>query len=213
MKVAVSYLKSTLSAEKTIEKITETSADYIHVDLMDGLFVPKKNDDLEYHISLLQNQTKPLDIHLMMIDPIESIKKLQILQPATITVHLEIPKLKESLELLDTFKIGKGIAVNPETDIEKITPYLKEINEVLLMSVHPGAGGQTFMPSVVPKITWLKNYRKTHNLQFTIAVDGGINDQTISAIKDVDLVISGSFICESSDYEQQITKLRQQKNC
>ena len=213
MKVAVSYLKSTLSAEKTIEKITETSADYIHVDLMDGLFVPKKNDDLEYHISLLQNQTKPLDIHLMMIDPIESIKKLQILQPTTITVHLEIPKLKESLELLDTLKIGKGIAVNPETDIEKITPYLKEINEVLLMSVHPGAGGQTFMPSVVPKITWLKNYRKTHNLQFTIAVDGGINDQTISAIKDVDLVISGSFICESSDYEQQITKLRQQKNC
>lgn len=213
MKVAVSYLKSTLSAEKTIEKITETSADYIHVDLMDGLFVPKKNDDLEYHISLLQNQTKPLDIHLMMIDPIESIKKLQILQPTTITVHLEIPKLKESLELLDTLKIGKGIAVNPETDIEKITPYLKEINEVLLMSVHPGAGGQTFMPSVVPKITWLKNYRKTHNLQFTIAVDGGINDQTISAIKDVDLVISGSFICESDDYEQQITKLRQQKNC
>lgn len=213
MKVAVSYLKSTLSAEKTIEKITETSADYIHVDLMDGLFVPKKNDDLEYHINLLQNQTKPLDIHLMMIDPIESIKKLQILQPTTITVHLEIPKLKESLELLDTFKIGKGIAVNPETDIEKITPYLKEINEVLLMSVHPGAGGQTFMPSVVPKITWLKNYRKTHNLQFTIAVDGGINDQTISAIKDVDLVISGSFICESDDYEQQITKLRQQKNC
>ena len=213
MKVAVSYLKSTLSAEKTIEKITETSADYIHVDLMDGLFVPKKNDDLEYHISLLQNQTKPLDIHLMMIDPIESIKKLQILQPTTITVHLEIPKLKESLELLDTLKIGKGIAVNPETDIEKITPYLKEINEVLLMSVHPGAGGQTFMPSVVPKITWLKNYRKTHNLQFTIAVDGGINDQTISAIKDVDLVISGSFICESDDYEQQITKLRQQKIC
>lgn len=213
MKVAVSYLKSTLSAEKTIEKITETSADYIHVDLMDGLFVPKKNDDLEYHINLLQNQTKPLDIHLMMIDPIESIKKLQILQPTTITVHLEIPKLKESLELLDTFKIGKGIAVNPETDIEKITPYLKEINEVLLMSVHPGAGGQTFMPSVVPKITWLKNYRKTHNLQFTIAVDGGINDQTISVIKDVDLVISGSFICESDDYEQQITKLRQQKNC
>ena len=213
MKVAVSYLKSTLSAEKTIEKITETSADYIHVDLMDGLFVPKKNDDLEYHISLLQNQTKPLDIHLMMIDPIESIKKLQILQPTTITVHLEIPKLKESLELLDTLKIGKGIAVNPETDIEKITPYLKEINEVLLMSVHPGAGGQTFMPSVVPKITWLKNYRKTHNLQFTIAVDGGINDQTISAIKDVDLVICGSFICESDDYEQQITKLTQQKNC
>ena len=213
MKVAVSYLKSTLSAEKTIEKITETSADYIHVDLMDGLFVPKKNDDLEYHISLLQKQTKPLDIHLMMIDPIESIKKLQILQPTTITVHLEIPKLKESLELLDMLKIGKGIAVNPETDIEKITPYLKEINEVLLMSVHPGAGGQTFMPSVVPKITWLKNYRKTHNLQFTIAVDGGINDQTISAIKDVDLVISGSFICESDDYEQQITKLRQQKNC
>mgnify|MGYP002801567226 FL=1 len=213
MKVAVSYLKSTLSAEKTIEKITETSADYIHVDLMDGLFVPKKNDDLEYHINLLQNQTKPLDIHLMMIDPIGSIKKLQILQPTTITVHLEIPKLKESLELLDTLKIGKGIAVNPETDIEKITPYLKEINEVLLMSVHPGAGGQTFMPSVVPKITWLKNYRKTHNLQFTIAVDGGINDQTISAIKDVDLVISGSFICESDDYEQQITKLRQQKNC
>lgn len=213
MKVAVSYLKSTLSAEKTIEKITETSADYIHVDLMDGLFVPKKNDDLEYHINLLQNQTKPLDIHLMMIDPIESIKKLQILQPTTITVHLEIPKLKESLELLDTLKIGKGIAVNPETDIEKITSYLKEINEVLLMSVHPGAGGQTFMPSVVPKITWLKNYRKTHNLQFTIAVDGGINDQTISAIKDVDLVISGSFICESDDYEQQITKLRQQKNC
>ena len=213
MKVAVSYLKSTLSAEKTIEKITETSADYIHVDLMDGLFVPKKNNDLEYYINLLQNQTKPLDIHLMMIDPIESIKKLQILQPTTITVHLEIPKLKESLELLDTFKIGKGIAVNPETDIEKITPYLKEINEVLLMSVHPGAGGQTFMPSVVPKITWLKNYRKTHNLQFTIVVDGGINDQTISAIKDVDLVISGSFICESDDYEQQITKLRQQKNC
>lgn len=213
MKVAVSYLKSTLSAEKTIEKITETSADYIHVDLMDGLFVPKKNDDLEYHINLLQNQTKPLDIHLMMIDPIGSIKKLQILQPTTITVHLEIPKLKESIELLDTLKMGKGIAVNPETDIEKITPYLKEINEVLLMSVHPGAGGQTFMPSVVPKITWLKNYRKTHNLQFTIAVDGGINDQTISAIKDVDLVISGSFICESDDYEQQITKLRQQKNC
>ena len=102
-----------------------------------------------------------------------------------------------------------GLAINPETKIETIYPYLDFIDQILVMSVHPGMGGQTFIPNTVEKLKILSTLKKEKNLPFLISVDGGINKETISLVKEyVDRVVSGSFICMNEDYDTQINLLK-----
>ena len=209
MEIAVSYLKSKYTPEETIEKIEKSQADFIHMDLMDGIFVKKKNDDLNYHMNLVRKAIKPLDIHLMMNDPKEAIEILAKIKPKLISIHIEIASVEENLNVIRDLKIETGLAINPETKIEKLQPFLSKIDQVLVMSVHPGEGGQTFLEEVIPKLVWLKNYREENHLHYKIAIDGGINDQTIQKVKSyVDVAISGSYICMNEDYDKQIALLK-----
>lgn len=204
MKIAVSFIKSKYDDITTIQKIDETSADYLHVDIMDGKFAGQKNYSVEDIINLAKHTSKLLDIHLMVLNPESYIEGLVQLNVKCITFHVEATnKVNEIIDLIHSYGIKAGISLNPETSVEKIKPYLDRIDEVLIMTVHPGKGGQTFIEEMTKKIDRLNNLG-----DYILAVDGGINAETIKLVKKADMAISGSFICESNDYEKSIEILR-----
>ncbi len=204
MKIAVSFIKSKYDDITTIQKIDETSADYLHVDIMDGKFAGQKNYSVEDIINLAKHTSKLLDIHLMVLNPESYIEGLVQLNVKCITFHVEATdKVNEIIDLIHSYGIKAGISLNPETSVEKIKPYLDRIDEVLIMTVHPGKGGQTFIEEMTKKIDELNNLG-----DYILAVDGGINAETIKLVKKADMAISGSFICESNDYEKSIEILR-----
>lgn len=204
MKIAVSFIKSKYDDITTIQKIDETSADYLHVDIMDGKFAGQKNYSVEDIINLAKHTNKLLDIHLMVLNPESYIEGLVQLNVKCITFHVEATdKVNEIIDLIHSYGIKAGISLNPETSVEKIKPYLDRIDEILIMTVHPGKGGQTFIEEMTKKIDKLNNLG-----DYILAVDGGINAETIKLVKKADMAISGSFICESNDYEKSIEILR-----
>ena len=192
MNISVSYLKTPYSKEETIQKIEKTTADYLHVDLTDGLFVDDNNFTWEETWPLLDKVTKPLDIHLMTLDVEHHIKNARVLNPEFITFQLEAAKyIKDCIELVKSSGIKCGIAISPETLVEEIEPYLKKIDLVLVLSVHPGQGGQKFIPETIEKLARLKELKKDYN--FMIEVDGGMNEKTIDLVREyADIVVSGS---------------------
>lgn len=208
MKISVSYLSSKKSKKETIQLIEDTTADYIHVDLMDGGFVPKKNFTIEEVEELLEKHTKPLDIHLMVFDPIIYVPSLAKLNPEFITFHLEATKdVVKTIEAIKMQGIKAGITIRPDTDLYELMPYLSLVDLVLIMSVNPGEGGQEFMMSAVDRLQALMEIRKDNDLSFLIEIDGGINKDTIKFVKDVDIAVSGSFICNSFNYQERIAEL------
>lgn len=211
MKVSVSYLKNKNGIEETLKTLEKTSCNAIHVDLMDGIFAGTKNYEIDQILSLFWYIKKPLDIHLMIEKPDVEIESLAILNPKYITVHIEIENVKKYISKIKGLGIGAGIAVNPETKIEDLEPLLEQVDLVLLMSVEPGRGGQKFIDSTIEKLKKLQNIRKKKNHYFSISVDGGINENTVSSvIPYVDMVVSGSFVCEQENMEEQIRKLRKE---
>ena len=209
MKISVSYLSSKYSKEETIRLIEATDADYIHVDLMDGGFVPTKNFTIPEVLSLLEKHIKPLDIHLMVFDPIIYISDLAKLKPKYITFHVEATKdIVKTIEEIRKQGIGVGLSIKPNTDLYELMPYLSLVDLVLLMSVEPGAGGQEFISSSVERLKELLEYRRQNNLSFQIEMDGGINKDTIKQVADLDIVVSGSFVCKSDHYQERINELK-----
>jgi len=209
MKVAVSFIKSSKDVKETIDLINKTDADYLHVDVMDGSFVENKNFTFQEFLEWQKDNEKLLDVHLMCSNPKKYIKEYVNLNTEYITIHSEIEKdLKELLSLIHCYGVNAGLSIKPSTSIEKIKNYLYDIEQVLIMSVEPGLGGQEFMDSVIPKIDELKKIREENGLDFIISIDGGINDKIIDKVKDVDMVVSGSYICMTDNYQEQIDKLR-----
>ncbi|MCI9281268.1 MAG: ribulose-phosphate 3-epimerase, partial [Bacilli bacterium] len=205
MQISVSYLSSYYSNEKTVMMLESTSADYIHVDLMDGGFVDSKNFTTDNVLKLLKNHEKPLDIHLMTFDPLIYINDLAVLKPEYITFHLEATKdIVKTIELIKRNNIKVGISIKPATNILELMPYLALVDLVLLMSVEPGAGGQNFIYHIADKLKDLKKARTENNLNFKIAMDGGLNEDTIKLVKDLDIAVVGSYICKSNNYEERI---------
>ena len=206
MKVAISFLKSKYNIKDTLEKINNTDTEYIHVDIMDGNFVSNKTED---YIDILNTITKPLDVHLMVENPIPYIIKYKNLNPEFITIHSEINyNLKDLIDLIHSYGIKAGISIKPNTSIESIEKYLNIIDNILIMSVEPGLGGQKFMDTILYKIDILNKLKKEKKYNYVISIDGGINDTTINKVRNVDFVISGSFICMNDNYQEQINKLR-----
>ena len=209
MKVAVSYLKSKNDLKTTIESIEKTDAEYIHVDVMDGHFVENKTYEYQELESILRDAKKPLDVHLMVSNPIKYIIDYKNLKPEFITIHSEINQnIEDLIDLIHSYGIKAGISIKPKTSIEDIEHLLYKIDNILIMSVEPGKGGQKFMDSIIYKIEILNKLRKENNYNYLISIDGGINNETIEKVKNVDFVISGSFICMSDDYQEKINELR-----
>ena len=207
MEISVSYLKSKYDKEKTISLIEASSASSIHVDLMDGDYVPVINNDLTSTIKLLESTKKPLEIHLMMNKELStSIDFLAVLKPRIIIIPLDIPNVLNYINQIKEYNIKVGLAIHPDSKINEVIPYLNYIDSILVMSVYPGKGGQSFLENTVDRLKELTKIINNHNI--TIGVDGGINDNTIGKIKAfVQYAISGSYICMSDNYQSQIDKL------
>lgn len=206
MKVAVSFIKSKYNEKETIKLIDKTDADYLHVDIMDGKFVEHKNYTFGEIEKFVQNTTKKLDVHLMCEKPSKYIKDYALLNTEFLTFHLEAVKNPdEIIDEIHLYGIKCGISIKPTTKAEILIPFLNKIEQVLIMSVEPGKGGQEFIMDIIQKINNLKelNYNK-----FIISVDGGINEETIAYVQNADMVVSGSYVCLSDNYQTQINKLR-----
>ena len=209
MKISVSFLKSKYSEVETINLLNQTDCNYLHVDVMDGVFVEKKNFGFSEFLEWQVNNEKPLDVHLMVSNPKKNIKDYVNLNTEYITIHAEIEKdLKELISLIHSYGINAGLAINPDTKVDRIKDYLYDIEQVLIMSVNPGEGGQKLMDSVLPKIEELKRLREENGYNYVINIDGGINKDTIDKVQDCDMVVSGSYVCMSDDYQSSINDLR-----
>lgn len=205
MKIATSVLSVTDQLKQIVERLNESSTDYLHLDVMDGKFV-NNYTILQMDEAVTFNQ-KPLDIHLMVEDVLPFIQKYRILQPTFITFHVESGKNIPSLiRLIKASDIKVGLALNPDTPIEQLMPYLKDIDLVLVMSVPAGYGGQTFDPKTKERIAMFHNLRSEHGYTYLIEVDGGINMETVSLVQQADIVVSGTYIV-NGDIESRIQYL------
>lgn len=208
MKVAVSFLSSE-SYKDCIKKIDESNADFIHVDLCDGKYVENKNFTLKNIVDLLKKTRKPLDVHFMCVNPIKYIDAFAMLNTSSITIHLD--SMENPLETINYIKnigLKVGIAVNPDDDLNILNGYLDKIDKILIMSVVPGKGGQQFLQSIIPKIDRINEIKDQYH--FITSVDGGINGETVSYLagKNIDLIISGSFVTNSDDMNERIKEIR-----
>lgn len=206
MLVSVSVLSCYDRLISSVKKVNESKADYLHIDVMDGRFVDNKKFPLEVVRDVLSISKKPLDVHLM-VDNIETVKEYAELKPEYLTFHVEIIEDYEIIDYVKSLGVKVGLAINPETNIDKLIPYIDDIDLVLFMSVEPGQGGQSFKEEVIEKIKRLKESAPD---DLMISVDGGVNNKTISLCKyaGCDMVVSGSYITNSDDYNEKINELR-----
>lgn len=206
MKVSVSILKEYDNLISAVKKVNKSSADFLHVDVMDGKFVDNKKFPLEVVKDIKAVSTKKIDLHLMVKDH-SVIKAYAKLEPQYITFHVEVIDDFSLIDYIKSLGLKVGLAINPETDERKIIPYLDDIDLVLFMSVSPGSGGQSFKEEVVEKIRKIK---KIAPPDLMISIDGGVNDKTIELCKyaGCDMVVSGSYITNSSNYEDKINNLK-----
>lgn len=206
MELSISLLNAK-DRKKTVKKLNNTKIDMFHIDVMDGKFVTNKSFPVEEIIELSSITSKPLDIHLMVNDPVIYIEKLNELSNINnITFHLEINKdINNILNKLKKYGIKRGIALRPNTDIKEIIPYLNNIDLLLVMTVEPGLGGQPFIETSTERIKQIKKIIKDYNI--ILEVDGGINDKTISKVSDANISVVGSFVTTSNNIEEAINKL------
>ena len=207
MKIAVSILNCPKKEEEIISKINKSDADFIHVDVNDGKFMPVPKTEYKF----LHTSTKRLNVHLMVSDPFEYISYFASLNADEIIFNVELDEDIDSLlEYIKSKEIKCGLALKPETPVSSINRYLPKLDAVLILSIVPGKSGQQMIVSALDKIDELKKLRDTNNLKFDIIVDGGVNAETIDMVheKGADIVVSGSFIWKSEDIQGQIDKLR-----
>lgn len=205
MKVSVSILKEINNINDAINKVNNSNSDYIHLDIMDNTFTDSSSFTIDDFINV--NINKKIDVHLMSTNLDKLIDDFSTINPEYITFHVEAGSTLEYIYKIKDKGIKVGLSINPETDIEKIYPYLQLVDLFLVMSVHPGKGGQEFITDVVSKLQELKEIKDRYN--YVISVDGGINNDTVKYVKDyADIVVSGSYITSSDNYDDMIDRLK-----
>lgn len=197
MKVSVSVLSSEIKPQDIVKKLDLSKPDYIHIDIMDGKFVSNKTWTTSEVKKFTSYSTLPLEVHLMVNNPSKYIEEYALMNTSVIIFHYEAVKdINEMINKVKLYGLKVGIAINPETNINVLIPYLNMIDEVLIMSVHPGKSGQSFIEESLEKISVLKNIILEGNYKTIISVDGGINNETGLLCKDagVDELVSASYI-------------------
>jgi ribulose-phosphate 3-epimerase len=194
-----------------ITAICDAGCDLIHVDVMDGHFVPNMTIGPVVVSAVAKVATKPLDIHLMVENNTFFVDLFAPLNPRYISFHIEEEKHPHRLiQKIRSLGIKPAITLNPHTPVELIEHILEDLDMVLLMSVNPGFGGQKFIPSVLEKSKRLKDLIEKRNKNCLIEVDGGVSDKNIYELREagVDVVVAGSYVFGSGDYKKAIESLK-----
>ena len=206
-KIGVSYL-GVKSIPKALALIDKTDADYIHVDVMDGKYTKYKTVGFN-EMTIGKYSQKRLDVHFMVKKPLKYIDDFALLNVSRINIHVDIKnKLEDVIDRIKIYGIKVGLTLNPDQDIDLIEDYLDKIDNILVMTVVPGLPGQSLIPETVDKLNKIKKLIEKRKLPITTEVDGGINLETIKQVKNADIIVSGSCITKSEDYQETINKLR-----
>jgi ribulose-phosphate 3-epimerase len=207
---------SILSADFTrlgeeIRAVEQAGADYIHIDVMDGHFVPNITIGPFIVEAVRRVTTLPLDVHLMILNPDQFIDDFVKAGADLITVHVEaVAHLHRSIQYIRKAGAKPAVSLNPATPLDTLEYVLEDLDMVLIMTVNPGFGGQAFIPEVVPKIRRLKEMINERGLKVDIEVDGGIGPKTIQLVSSAggDVFVAGSAIFHSDDYAATIKQMR-----
>lgn len=213
IKIAPSMLSADFSRlGEQIEAITGAGADYIHVDVMDGHFVPNISFGASVMKSLNGISSAPYDVHLMIEDPDKYLEDFVTDRTEYITVHQEAcPHLNRTIQHLHSCGVKAGVALNPGSPICLLDEVLEEADMILIMSVNPGFGGQSLIPSTLKKIQKLASLRKQEGYKWTLEIDGGVNLKTISDVSasGVDIMVAGSAVFGAEDLGGRVKELRE----
>jgi len=195
-----------------IKAICDAGCDFVHVDVMDGHFVPNLTIGPVVVKAVAKAASKPLDIHLMVENNTFFVDLFAPFKPEFISFHIEEEKHPHRLiQKIKSYGIRASIVLNPHTPLQMLDYILEDLDMVLLMSVNPGFGGQKFIPSVIEKAAKLKDMISKKNLKTLIEVDGGVNDKNVKdlAKAGVDIVVAGNYIFSQESYKDAISSLKQ----
>ena len=198
--------------QRDCEMLNESQADWFHIDIMDGVFVPNISFGMPVLKAIAEHAKKPLDVHLMIVDPDRYIETFAALNATVLTVHYEAcTHLHRSLQRIKASGMKAGVALNPHTPIALLNDCIQDIDVVCLMSVNPGFGGQSFIDQTYAKVKVLKKLIEERNADTKIEIDGGVTDQNASALVDAgaDILVAGSFVFKSENPIATIEALKQ----
>ena len=193
------------------KKIDKSNADWFHLDIMDGLFVPNISYGMPIVKSIRKMTKKPLDVHLMILEPERYIDKFIEIGSDILTVHVEATsKMDNIIDKINHSGIKSGIAINPDTPISKLDDYISNVDLICLMGVHAGFGGQKFIKKTFNRLEELKNLINSKNSSALIEIDGGVNENNFEKLKNLgaDVLVAGSYIFNSSNYNAAIDLLK-----
>ena len=208
-KVSISILDCDFeNITSEIKKINDNKIDLIHIDIMDGKFVNNQTEKL-FNLNKISSLTNlKYDIHMMVEEPLDKIDEYIKYEPEIISIHIEKnSNLIDCIRKIKSYNINAGVAINPDTNISELYDILELIDLVLIMSVHPGKGGQKFISKTIDKVKDINNKKNKNN--FIISVDGGVNDTNSKDLinSGADILVSGSYLVKSENLNKSIKSL------
>jgi ribulose-phosphate 3-epimerase len=212
-KIAPSILSADFAnLQRDIEMINQSEADWFHVDIMDGVFVPNISFGFPVMASLQKHAKKPLDVHLMIVEPDRYITRFAEYGTHLLSVHIEAcPHLHRSIQAIKQAGMKAGVAINPHTSIQQLEDVIGDIDLVCLMSVNPGFGGQSFIQNTYRKIEKLNEMKRQYNLNFDIEIDGGVTLQNYKQLiaAGATVLVAGNTVFNSENPSVTISSIKQ----
>ena len=197
--------------QRDIEMINDSNADWFHIDIMDGVFVPNISFGMPIITAMKKHTKKPMDVHLMIINPDQYISTFKKIGADILTVHYEAcTHLHRTIQQIKAEDMKAGVALNPHTPIHLLEDVINDIDLVCIMSVNPGFGGQSFIENTYNKVKQLKALITKNEASTLIEIDGGVNINNAKALTEAgaDVLVAGSFVFKAEDPENTIKKLK-----